>query len=163
MKLEHISKWIPKNEMKEIILDDEIKSWLLEEGPITKKIKSNHIFDLNLLNDSIGKINSSERSFLNNVVGEVKIREVILLADKKPLVFARSHIPKITIEKGLKKLGELGTKPLGDILFEKKLFIKNKTVFSTFSNENKDYWGRKTLYFINNLPLSVMEVFLINK
>ena len=161
MNLKHISKWINQNDMEGILCNEKIKSWLLEQGPITERIKSKHKFELKLLRDSVGEVDINERYFLNNIDSEVKVREVILLADKNPLVFARSLIPKVTIQNGLKKLGELNTKPLGDILFEKGVFKKDQVVFSTFSQNKKEYWGRKAKYYVKNYPLSVMEIFLI--
>ena len=124
MNLKHISKWIQQEEMEKILSDKKIKSWLLEQGPITNRIKLKHKFELKLLRDSAGKVEISDKSFLDNVDGEIRIREVILFADENPKVFARSLIPENTIKNGLKKLGELNTKPLGDILFEKNIFQK---------------------------------------
>ena len=61
MNLKHISKWINQEEMKKILLDKNIKSWLLEKGPITNRIKSKHNFELKLLRDRVGKVNLSCR------------------------------------------------------------------------------------------------------
>ena len=78
-------------------------------------------------------------------------------------VFARSLIPLDTIENGFSKLGALGTKPLGDILFEKEVFKKIEIVFAKFTDNKKIFWGRKSKYLVKNHPLSVMEVFLIGE
>ena len=161
MNLKHISKWIHQEEMEKILFDNKIKSWLLEKGPITNRIKLKHKFELKLLRDSAGEVEKSDKSFLDNIDGEIRIREVILFADESPQVFARSLIPENTIKKGLKKLGELNTKPLGDILFEKNIFQKDEIVFSIFSDDKNKYWGRKIKYYVKKYPLSVMEVFLI--
>ena len=161
MNLKHISKWIQQEEMEKILFDKKIKSWLLEQGPITNRIKLKHKFELKLLRDSAGKVEISDKSFLDNVDGEIRIREVVLFADENPKVFARSLIPESTIKNGLKKLGELNTKPLGDILFERDIFQKDEIVFSVFSDDKKKYWGRKIKYYVKSQPLSVMEVFLI--
>ena len=88
---------------------------------------------------------------------------MILLGNKIPKVYAKSLIPVDTIEKGFSKLGSLGTKPLGDILFEKDIFNKTDTIYSTFSDEVNIFWGRKTKYLVKNLPFSVMEIFLIDE
>ncbi len=147
--------------MEKVLFDINIKSWLLENGPITNRIKSKHNFELKLLRDHPGKVKKLERAFLDDIEGDIRIREVILYADKYPKVFARSLIPENTIKNGLKKLGELNTKPLGDILFEKNIFKKDEIVFSIFSDDKNKYWGRKIKYYVNKHPLSVMEVFLI--
>ena len=104
-----------------------------------------------------------EKRYLGNNIGDIKVREVILLGNKIPKVYAKSLIPVKTIEKGFSKLGNLGTKPLGDILFEKNIFYKIDAMYSSFSYENNIFWGRKTKYLVKNLPFSVMEIFLIDK
>ena len=76
------------------------------------------------------------------------------------LVFARTIIPLLTIEKGLAELGNLGKKPLGDILFEKKIFKKERSAYALFKLQQDTFWGRKIRYSVNEQPFSVMEVFL---
>ena len=117
----------------------------------------------------MGVVNELDSDFLGKNIGEIKIREVLLLSDNNPCVFARSLIPISTIKKGLSKLGELGTKPLGDILFEKDIFKKKDTLYAKFKwfssliNEKSIFWGRKTKYNVKNKPFYVIEVFLINQ
>ena len=41
MQLKQISEWVNKDDMEVLLSDEEIKSWLLEKGPITKRIKLN--------------------------------------------------------------------------------------------------------------------------
>ena len=84
------------------------------------------------------------------------------IRDSIPRVYAKSLIPIRTIDEGFSKLGKLGTKPLGDILFEKEIFKKTDMVYAQFQNKDSIFWGRKTKYLVKNMPLSVMEVFLIN-
>ena len=143
------------------ITNAEIKSWLLEQGPITKRIKSMKEFRLELIQDELSDVNEDEILFLNIHTKEIRVREVILYGNENPMVFARTIIPIATIEKGLKELGTLGNKPLGDILFEKDIFSKNDIVFATFYDGKSLFWGRKIKYTVKDQPFSVMEVFLI--
>ena len=129
MKLKQISQWISYEAMNIQLKNKIIKSWLLEEGPITKRIESNEKFELKLLRDDLGNVSKLDRLFLGHLSGDIKIREVILYGDKNPRVYAQSIIPVETINQGLSKLGELGTKPLGDILFEKNIFKKEDAIF----------------------------------
>mgnify|MGYP001156838444 CR=1 FL=1 len=161
MKLKQLSSWISNQAMEDELQNNIIKSWLLEEGPITSRIKSNELFKLSLIKDQIEKVDLQEIEFLGKEIGQVKIREVILFGDEQPRVFARSLIPVKTIKDGFSKLGELGTKPLGDILFEREVFKKIEVVYAKFTNSENIFWGRKSKYLVKNLPLSVMEVFLI--
>ena len=92
---------------------------------------------------------------------EVRIREVVLYGDLVPLVFARSIIPNLTEAKGYPGLGTIGSKPLGDLLFQSELFIKTHREFAQFLTSSEGLvWGRRTHYLVRGYPLSVMEVFL---
>ena len=44
MQLKQISEWVNKDDMEVLLSDGEIKSWLLEKGPITKRIKDDLAF-----------------------------------------------------------------------------------------------------------------------
>lgn len=161
MKLEQISSWNSYEAIERELTNAEIKSWLLEQGPITKRIKSMKEFRLELIQDELSDVNEDEILFLNIHTKEIRVREVILYGNENPMVFARTIIPIATIEKGLKELGTLGNKPLGDILFEKDIFSKNDIVFATFYDGKSLFWGRKIKYTVKDQPFSVMEVFLI--
>ena len=71
MKLKQISKWISYEAMNIQLKNEIIKSWLLEEGPITKRIKSSEKFELKLLRDDLGDINKSDRSFIGHLSGDI--------------------------------------------------------------------------------------------
>jgi len=161
MKLEQISSWNTYEAIEHELTNTEIKSWLLEQGPITKRIKSIAEFRLELIQDELSDATDDEILFLKIDSEEIRIREVILYGNENPIVFARTIIPNTTIEKGLKELGKIGNKPLGDILFEKDIFFKEDIVFATFKDEESLFWGRKIKYTVKDQPFSVMEVFLI--
>ena len=162
MKLKQISSWISFEKMDGLLVNKNIKSWLVEKGPITKRIKSEESFQLNLLKDEISYVEDVEKEFLDVISNNIKVREVILMGNNIPRVYAKSLIPIRTIDEGFSKLGKLGTKPLGDILFEKEIFKKTDVVYAQFQDKDSIFWGRKTKYIVKNMPLSVMEVFLIN-
>ena len=99
--------------------------------------------------------------FINSKSRKIRVREVVLYGNTKPMVFARTIIPNTTIEKGFAELGTLGKSPLGDILFKKDIFTKENVSYASFEYKKKVFWGRKTKYTVKNLPFSVMEVFLV--
>jgi chorismate--pyruvate lyase len=162
MKLEQKSPWDTFEAIEPLINSDEIKSWLLEKGPITKRIKTMGTFKLKLIQDKISEVEKSEILFLNSKKGKFRVREVKLFCNGEPKIFARTIIPVITIEEGFSDLGKIGNKPLGDILFEKKIFTKEEIVFASFKYEEYLFWGRNTKYTVKGYPFSVMELFLIN-
>tara|TARA_B100001142_G_scaffold33024_1_gene29328 strand:- start:1380 stop:1868 length:489 start_codon:yes stop_codon:yes gene_type:complete len=161
MKLEQLSSWNSYEAIEHELKNAEIESWLLEQGPITKRIKSMKKFRLELIQDELSEVKEDEILFLTTDDESIRVREVILYGNNTPMVFARTIIPNTTINKGLKELGEIGNKPLGDILFEKNIFSKEDIVFATFKDGKSIFWGRKIKYSVKNQPFSVMEVFLI--
>ena len=99
MQPKQISSWITSKEFHNESIGTHVKSWLTETGPITNRIKSNGTFKLELIKDEVGTVKRIDANFLGEDLGEIKIREVLLLSNDKPKVFARSLIPIKTIEK----------------------------------------------------------------
>jgi len=161
MQIKRIEKWLDNSELKGCLKEKKILNWLNEEGSITKRISSEAKFKLEVLNDDLGTAETEEYESLELNFNEVRIREVILYGDSVPLVYARSIIPTLTATKGYPGLGTLGSKPLGDLLFQNELFIKTRREFAKFHNLAEEIvWGRRTHYLVKGYPLSVMEVFL---
>ena len=162
MKLKKISSWKNFESIESEISNNEICSWLVENGPITKRIKKNGAFKLHLIQDELSSIEQEDKDFIDCTSNKIKLREVILFCNDAPIVFAQTIIPFETISNGLEQLGNLGNKPLGDILFEKDIFTKDKVVYALFENASGLYWGRKAKYLVKGYKFSVMEIFLIN-
>ena len=161
MQLTRKNKWLNSSELKHNLQEQNILNWLSEENSITKKISSKAEFKLEILQDDIGIAADDEYAALKMSPEKVRIREVLLYGNLLPLVYARSIIPNITSSKGYPGLGTIGAKPLGDLIFQSKLFIKTKREFAEFNVADKStVWGRRTHYLVRDCPLSVMEVFL---
>ena len=161
MQAKRINNWLNNTQLKSCLKKQNILEWLNEEGSITAKISSDSKFKLKILSDDIGNAEDEEYLALNIPSQKVRIREVILYGDLVPLVYARSIIPNQTSSKGYPGLGSIGSKPLGDLLFQSELFIKTHREFAQFQTPDKEViWGRRTHYLVRGYPLSVMEVFL---
>ena len=160
MQAKRINNWLNATELKSSLKDQNILDWLNEDGSITARISSNAKFKLEVLNDDLGVAEDEEYVALNITSEDVRIREVILYGDLVPLVYARSIIPNLTASKGYRGLGSIGSKPLGDLLFQSDLFIKTHREFAQFKAASEDLiWGRRTRYLVKGYPLSVMEIF----
>ena len=72
MKLKQISPWISFKKMSILLVNENIKSWLIEKGPITKRIKSKESFKLNLIKDEICSVDDSEKNFLRRVLTKLR-------------------------------------------------------------------------------------------
>ena len=163
MQVKRIDKWLNAKELSDGLTKKNILDWLEEEGSITSRISSHAEFKLEILNDDFGVAEAEEYIALEIPPEEVRIREVVLYGDLVPLVYARSIIPELTASKGYPGLGTIGSKPLGDLLFQSELFIKIRREFAQFQTSSKEVvWGRRTYYLVRGYPLSVMEVFLLS-
>ena len=162
MQAKRINNWLSDSQLKTHLKKQNILEWLNEEGSITAKISSDSKFKLEILSDDLGIAEDEEYLALDIASEEVRIREVVLYGDLVPLVYARSIIPNLTSSKGYPGLGTIGSKPLGDLLFQSELFIKTRREFAQFETSFEDViWGRRTHYLVQGYPLSVMEVFLL--
>lgn len=142
MQLKQISSWKTFDSIHKDVKDEYVKSWLLEKGPITNRISINKSFNLELLSDAISNVLEQDQLFLASLSKEFKVREVILHGDGIPMVFARTIIPLLTIQDGLAELGELGQRPLGDILFE-KIYLRKKILYIHHLNLRKIFFGEE--------------------
>ena len=162
MQAKRINNWLSDSQLKTHLKKQNILEWLNEEGSITAKISSDSKFKLEILSDDLGIAEDEEYLALDITSEEVRIREVVLYGDLVPLVYARSIIPNLTSSKGYPGLGTIGSKPLGDLLFQSELFIKTRREFAQFETSSEEViWGRRTHYLVQGYPLSVMEVFLL--
>ena len=100
------------------------------------------------------------------------VREVRLLCDGVPWVFARTVIPLATLRGRQKRLRYLGEKPLGAYLFadprmrraslEVAHIEPGQILFRRAASGSKaeSIWGRRSLFLLSNKPLLVSEIFL---
>ena len=161
MKFNKLTSWISETNSLEV-RNKEILSWLNEAGSITSRIKSFSNFKLKLLKDGPGEVDIIEDDLIISNYEENNIREVILLSNEEPLIYAKSIIPLETIKLGLNILGNLKENPLGDILFSNPEIKKKYMCFARFQSKEEIFYGRKGIYTVKGYPFSVCEIFLIN-
>ncbi len=104
----------------------------------------------------------------------VLLREVHLKCADELCVYARSVIPRHTLEGPHQHLGELGDKPLGEYLFASPSLQRSQVEWTGLTPQSSLYqkalpqgsanggtiWGRRSLFHIDNRPLLVSEFFL---
>lgn len=99
------------------------------------------------------------------------IREVALLCDGEPVVFARSVMPADSLSGALRHLRRFGNRSLGSLLYADPdlqrgdfelarapatLFQVPKAVYA----DDDWIWGRRSRFILQNKPLMVSEIFL---
>ena len=155
-----------------------LSNWLLESGSLTRKVIQacgRGCFRVRLLRQSWGAPLNSERLFLGSRRGVMMlIREVELLCDETPWVFARTLIPATSLQRSVRRLTQLGERPLGAVLFSDPKVHRGDTQYARLQQRHplfqtalehveavpESLWGRRTLFTIAARPLLVNEIFL---
>ncbi|TRX55194.1 chorismate--pyruvate lyase family protein [Thalassomonas sp. M1454] len=152
-----------------------LNDWLLDPKSLTARLKNQcNEFKVKVIGQRVEPCSSSEAN--NNIKeGEsVLIREVILICDDIPQVFARSLLPLNSLTGEQQALANLGEQPLGQVLFNNPKLHRevlevarikpSQRVCELASTLNlsveHDLWGRRSIFTIEGKPLMVAEVFL---
>lgn len=102
------------------------------------------------------------------------IREIYFKCENDPWIYARSIIPSKTLRGEQRLLARLGQQSLGSYLFSErtafrgkmeiaKIFSKDRFLFpaiNAFTNGNDNLWGRRSVFYIKDKPLLIIEIFL---
>ncbi|CAC9579661.1 Chorismate--pyruvate lyase (EC 4.1.3.40) [uncultured Gammaproteobacteria bacterium] len=128
-------------------------TWLDDSKSLTEKLKKKfENFSVNVLSQIKTAPHDNEISMLD-FDGDCVVREVALLNAESVMVFARSVIP---ITNDTKDLLNIGSKPLGEILFNNPT-IKRGPLQITHTGST---WGRRSVFNIGSSKLLVSEFFM---
>ena len=154
-----------------------LQEWLLDTGSLTQRLlqscQGKFRVDVVSLKWQRPMRNEARRLGLR-LHQRALIREVRLLCNEQPWVFARTVIPFRTLKGALRYLVRLGTRPLGAVLFadphmqreelELACINRNMSLFeSAMPNGTANtscIWGRRSVFYLENKPLLVSEIFL---
>ncbi|MEW8500499.1 MAG: chorismate lyase [Candidatus Thiodiazotropha taylori] len=156
----------------------EAQAWLRDTGSLTRRVIQccgSGRFRVSLQQQQWGRPLTSERQSLQMRQGLLAlVRDVVLLCDDSPWVFARTLIPASTLKGPARRLMLLGEKPLGAVLFSDPKVIRGATMFARLSpghalfdaacehlqRQPELLWGRRTLFHMAQRPILVNELFL---
>ena len=132
---------------------DNIMHWLDDDQSLTAKLKRKFDdFAVDVLLQTQLEPHENETTLLG-FKGDSIIREVALLGDDQIMVFARSVIP---ITNDTKDLLMIGSKPLGEVLFNDSAIIRGPLQITHTGST----WGRRSTFTIGTTKLLVSEFFL---
>ena len=155
-----------------------LPNWLLDSGSLTRRVVQacgEGCFRVRLLHQGWGAPLNSERRLLRTRRGVMMlIREVELLCDERPWVFARTLIPATSLQRSVRRLTQLGERPLGAVLFSDPKVHRGVTQIARLLPKHplfqaacahvetmpETLWGRRTLFTLSGRPLLVNEIFL---
>ena len=166
---QHYSTFL-HHHLNPILLD-----WLLEPSSLTERLKEScSSFRVEILSQRWAPVFLSERQSLGIPEHRwANVREVHLMCDDKPWVYARTIIPRKTLTKKERSLLNIGSKPLGHLLFEHPDMQRSAFELAEVRPEHYQFnhakvgledrntvlYGRRSIFFLSGKPLSVSEIF----
>ena len=172
----HQAVWHPATTFFSRRAPQYIRAWLTDRASLTQELicHCNSQFSVTVLRQYWQRPLISETKKLGLSGSSIAfIREVYLNCNDQPWVFARTVIPAKTLHGELQKLTQLGTQPLGAVLFSNHLIKRSPLEIACFhpntvmyneavqqASENESIWGRRSLFLLGRSPLLVNELFL---
>lgn len=156
-------------------LPENVQSWVYEPGSLTQRLRDYYgdAVGVKILLQRWNTPFLSERRLLGLPENKYSlIREVLLHADGKPLILARTIIPASTIKVAKSNLAHLGSRPLGEVIFsypklervEMDVALINPPTWmqpaTVEAHIDQPIWGRRTVYAIAHRQMLVSEFFL---
>jgi chorismate--pyruvate lyase len=168
----HVASRLHRRDVPEPVL-----RWLLDPASLTRRIRSacHGSFRVEVLFQGWARPQHNEVRELGMRAGSAGfVREVHLLCDGTPWVFARTVIPRTTLTGPRRCLTRLKSRPLGAVLFADPSMQRGPVEIARLSPCDKLYpaairhlsqrpetiWGRRSLFTLGGKPLLVSEIFL---
>ena len=173
------SKWRSRYQWFGNSIPVHVQDWLFYPSSLTQQVYQccggdfrvqviSQRWERPILNESRRLMQSSNRLAL--------VRQIYLLCNGQPWVFARTVIPKSTLRGAQHQLAHIGDKSLGSILFSDPTMRRDIIEITCMRNEQSVFniatrsliekpnliWGRRTVYYLSKKPLLVSEFFLPN-
>lgn len=151
-------------------------SWLIETGSLTARLQRRYAnFAVKTVRLSHAKPLQDEAILLHSPIYKAAlVREVLLMGNQQPVVFAHSVLPRASLRGPWQGLGKLGNKPLGATLFVNpkvkrtplsyKKLLPNHALYRSavfhLAQKPAYLWARRSVFHLNCANILVTEVFL---
>jgi chorismate lyase len=152
------------------------RKWLIDDGSLTARLKARYTdFAVRPIWLKNAKSFTDESALLGLKSSQhALIREVLLMGNNQPVVFAHSVLPRTSLRGAWHGLGRLGSKPLGATLFANpkvqrtplsyKKLTPNHVLYqratSHLINKPNYLWARRSIFSLNCANIMVTEIFL---
>jgi chorismate--pyruvate lyase len=149
--------------------------WLHDRGSLTRRIQQRcKHFEVSPVRSGLARIAYDESTLLGILPKHLAYsREVFLIADGLPVVFAHSACASRHLRGAWTALSGLGNKPLGAMLFSHPLVKREALHFKALHGHHPLYqrvanimdipnilWARRSMFTLHGAPLLVTEIFL---
>jgi chorismate lyase len=171
------ARWMPLAQLRYNCTNPCFFKWLSDNSSLTQRLIEHcrGKFEVRLRGQGWSAPLPSESRLLGTRAGEyTMVREVELLCNGTPHVFARTLIPKSSLRGRATYLQGLGNRPLGALLFSDPTTRRTTIEYARLLPRHRlfqwamqglqrdagELWGRRTLFRYAGKPLLVNEIFL---
>ena len=155
-----------------------LRQWLFAPGSLTERLRQHGHVTVKILHQGSQCLWSDEQHDLGQ--SNAHTREVFLLLNGRPVVWARSATLHTAIQGPWKAMTNLGTRPLAELLFQDRAVLRSPlqahalarhgeverqmrdawAQFHASTTENPmPRWGRSSVFWRRGQPLRVFEAF----
>ncbi len=164
--------WLPEAAIASFGLERALTGWLLERGSITARLRREDAsIGVRVLDEGLREPLPDEAARLGLLPGQTAwVRCITLSGDSGDRVYARSVIPNWSAGNPWHEVQQLGTQPLGELLFSDKGLwrspfelrrLHNGPHASLWKNSPAAApWARRCEFRRAGAPLLLMEAFL---
>ncbi len=166
-------RWYLRRQLFSRHVPASIKAWLFDPASLTTRLrqKCRNGFRVEVLSQTTEKPRLDELKVLGMTTGSsALIRQVRLCCGDWCWVYARTVIPLATLTGKQRIYANLGTRPLGAMLFADRTMQRDQVMITALSDRElpqgvctpKDsrVWGRRSVFKVGDKPLLVSEFFL---
>ena len=149
---------------KNIQTENKFKFWLLDMKSLSYRIRNIAKLEIIPIETRVSNIFLHEKKMFGYRKSEhLYLREVLIYADKSPIMYARTVLPSKYLRGFWHKIKKLNNRPLADIVFEKKIIIRSKFKFKKPSNNDNFSKKIKKLNLKNTKILATRQSTFKNK
>ncbi|MBC9072596.1 chorismate lyase [Thauera sp. CAU 1555] len=154
-----------------------LRPWLTDPGSLTARIRARCTdFRVRVISQRLKRPNRDEAWLLGLRAGELAwVREVLLVADGRAVVFARSVLPRHNLRGAWNLFHGIGARPLGAALFADPRIERQPLACIGLDRRDARYhriaaalagqglpsrvWARRSVFLLNGRALLVSEAF----
>ena len=165
-------QWYQRHQLISRQVPHNILSWLFDTASLTARLKRHcpNRFSVHVINQTMARPTPEEHKILSIPYGRSALmRQVCLYCNEIPMIYARTVIPLKTLSGAQRIYANLGSKPLGEMLFTDRTMHRDEVMVAEFKLtelplnepvEDDTCWGRRSVFRVGSKPLLVSEYFL---
>ncbi len=165
-------RWYLRHQLFNQSIQTSLISWLFDASSLTARLVALHgkDFSVRVISQQWQKLDAEEASAMALVgVRSALVRQVLLCAGDRPLVYARTVIPSTTIQGAQRRYANMGNRPLGAMLFADRTMCREavqvailpaKHAANHYVKTDEPVWGRRSVFRVTGKPILVCEYFL---